>query len=404
MKKHLFSLALFMAALKLFGQADLPTYGYNYQAIIRDDKDQPVVNQPIQLRFSILNTANTKLYEETQAVTTDAFGRAVSVVGSGAAVLGKFDTLNWAARKHYLGVTVKIGGGGEVALGGKEEIVLEPTAKGGSDWLLNGKNIYRLDGNLGLGVKPEDNFSKFSVKKNSNEDTYIAWFEKNGTGAAYIGFKSGTDPSNANPRRTYFGFSDSEFSINALKPGTNNTRLKLNGENGLANITCYRMGINIDVPQATLDVNGDARVKTLTILGSDRAHRFNTTTGSPIPAGTVVVFDETQPGKIRPCAKAYDRNIPGIVSDESGKGKYHPGIIHEQEDTKNGSPVALDGTVEAFAVGPIAIGDYLTTSNVPGHAMRTKNRRKSEGAEIGRALTPLAKGKKGKVEVFVGRD
>jgi hypothetical protein len=65
--------------------------------------------------------------------------------------------------------------------------------------------------------------------------------------------------------------------------------------------------------------------------------------------------------------------------------------------------VALDGTVETLAIGPIAVGDYLTTSNIPGCAMKAKNARKARGAIIGRAITTLKKGEKGKVEVLVER-
>ena len=143
---------------------------------------------------------------------------------------------------------------------------------------------------------------------------------------------------------------------------------------------------------------------TLTIKGNDRAHLLNTTSGEQIPAFTVVVFDETQPGKIRPCNTAYDHKRAGVISNTSPGAKHRPGIIHAQENTANGSPVSIDGTVEVLAVGPIAVGDQLTTSTVPGHAMAAKNRRKSDGAIIGQAMTPLAKGEKGKVEMWVERD
>lgn len=92
-----------------------------------------------------------------------------------------------------------------------------------------------------------------------------------------------------------------------------------------------------------------------------------------------------------------------MISDTSRAAKHRTGLIHAQENTANGSPVAIDGTVEVLAVGPIAVGDFLTTSNVPGHAMKAKNRRKGYGAILGKAMTPLAKGEQGVVEMWVER-
>ena len=387
MKKTLFSLALFMSVLHLFGQTDLPTYGYNYQAIIRNASGNIVANAGVQLRFQILNSADHVQYEETQAPSTDQFGKVAVVVGAGMATLGLFDTLDWAARKHFLGVAVKLGGVQDWVESGKKEIVQLPFVERNNDWQVSGQNIFRLNGKVGIGTSNPAN--KFDVRGEirSSGDWGSFAFRTNSGKEIY----SQITPSG----KLYFW----HWFLNK--------EIMVFDEVG-------RVGIKTNSPLADLDVagsiksnylevNGDALVKVLHILGNDRAERFLTTTHQPLPAGTVAVFDETQPGKIRPCTKAYDRKRTGIVSDLSGTGKYRPGIIHEQENTKGGSPVALDGRVEVLAVGPIAVGDYLTTSHVPSHAMKAKNRRKSYGAVLGQAITPLAKGERGKVEMMVER-
>jgi hypothetical protein len=43
----------------------------------------------------------------------------------------------------------------------------------------------------------------------------------------------------------------------------------------------------------------------------------------------------------------------------------------------------VDGTAD-----PIKVGDLLTTSPVPGHAMRVRDRGRAIGAVIGKALQP----------------
>jgi hypothetical protein len=43
--------------------------------------------------------------------------------------------------------------------------------------------------------------------------------------------------------------------------------------------------------------------------------------------------------------------------------------------------------------GPIGAGDMLTTSNTPGHAMKVNDQARSQGATLGKAMSPLKSGK-----------
>ncbi len=55
----------------------------------------------------------------------------------------------------------------------------------------------------------------------------------------------------------------------------------------------------------------------------------------------------------------------------------------EAELKKGAVPIAQVGTVDVYAVGPVEVGDLLTTSAVPGYAMAAKNKKKQTGAIIG---------------------
>ncbi len=58
--------------------------------------------------------------------------------------------------------------------------------------------------------------------------------------------------------------------------------------------------------------------------------------------------------------------------------------------------VALTGRVYVWAdasSGPIAAGDLLTTSSVPGHAMKVTDFGRAPGAILGKAMTGLSKGR-----------
>ena len=80
---------------------------------------------------------------------------------------------------------------------------------------------------------------------------------------------------------------------------------------------------------------------------------------------------------------------PGITLD-----KQVGGVSDAESSTRR--PLSLAG--KAFckadaAYGPIQIGDLLTTSPTPGHAMKADDPLQAFGAVIGKALRPLGKGR-----------
>ena len=68
----------------------------------------------------------------------------------------------------------------------------------------------------------------------------------------------------------------------------------------------------------------------------------------------------------------------------------------QQGSIANGEhPVALSGRVYCLcdaSAGGIRPGDLLTTSNLPGHAMKVTDHAKAQGAIIGKAMTSLDDG------------
>lgn len=152
--------------------------------------------------------------------------------------------------------------------------------------------------------------------------------------------------------------------------------------------------------------DGGTSTDTLEIRGgSDLSERFDIRRGGaelqPEP-GTVVCIDPENPGDLMVSAEAYDRRVAGIVS---GAGGIRPGMLMGQKGSAadGESPVALTGRVFCLAdasQGPIEPGDLLTTSSVPGHAMKVSDYSKAHGAIIGKAMTSLEKGR-GQVLVLV---
>ena len=141
-----------------------------------------------------------------------------------------------------------------------------------------------------------------------------------------------------------------------------------------------------------IDDAGLVSVKTIRIMGgSDISEPFKTS--APVPVGAVVSIDPGNAGALKLSDRPYDRRVAGIVS---GAGGVKPGLTLEQLDAKGGTQqIALSGRVYALAntsSGAIRAGDLLTTSGIPGQAMRATKIRRAQGAIIGKAMTPLKSG------------
>jgi hypothetical protein len=157
-----------------------------------------------------------------------------------------------------------------------------------------------------------------------------------------------------------------------------------------------RVGIGTTNPGAKLDIAGTTRTRVLEITGgSDVAESFDIVATRTIRPGMVVVIDSANPGWLRMSDRAYDRAVAGIVSGANGLATGL--LMAENHRTGNGAvSVALTGRVYCLvdAVnGPIRPGDLLTTSNIPGHAMKATDRHRAEGAIIGKAMTALKSGR-----------
>ena len=187
--------------------------------------------------------------------------------------------------------------------------------------------------------------------------------------------------------------SNGTFSLEAMNETLNS---------GTAAMTALRngnVGIGTTTPATKFEVNGVAQVHAINIIGgSDVAEPYKISpVGKTVPLpGMVVALDAVHVGQMRVAAAAYDRTVGGIISGANG---INPGITLTQRGTiADGSlPVASVGRVwcwcDADANGPIVVGDLLTTSHTPGHAMRVTDYNRANGATIGKAMSPLKKGK-----------
>jgi hypothetical protein len=124
---------------------------------------------------------------------------------------------------------------------------------------------------------------------------------------------------------------------------------------------------------------------------ADCAEEFDVLDLQDIEPGTVMVIENE--GKLRQSTVAYDKRVAGVIS---GAGNYKPGIVLDKRHTDfNRQSISLMGKVYCKVdadISPIEVGDLLTTSSTPGHAMKAVDPLKAFGAVIGKALRPLRKG------------
>jgi hypothetical protein len=214
--------------------------------------------------------------------------------------------------------------------------------------------------------------SNFGVTGGSDTSTGVAGISNSGVGVA------GTSTSN------YGIVGKSGTSIGAAGSSDSGT--------GLYGISKTGIGVQASGSPAgkfegDVEVTGDIR-----LTNADCAEDFDIAVLDHLEPGTVMVLGEE--GALEPSICAYDKKVAGVLS---GAGDYKPGIILDRHDSqRKRMPVALVGKVHCKVdanYSSIEVGDLLTTSATPGHAMKVTDPEVAFGAVIGKALLPLKTGK-----------
>jgi hypothetical protein len=150
--------------------------------------------------------------------------------------------------------------------------------------------------------------------------------------------------------------------------------------------------------QASIHLDGGSG--DIILQNADCAEEFDCAPDTRPEPGAVVVLDDH--GGVMRTTRPYDRRVAGVVS---GAGSYRPAIVLDRRSgDRMRVPVAVMGKVYCLAdasYGPIRVGDLLTTSATPGHAMTATDAARVTGATVGKALVSLAAGT-GLLPILVG--
>ena len=292
---------------------------------------------------------------------------------------GRNGTLSQATI-HIDGSGANIFAGGNGADG---DLVLKSTG---------GTNRIRLDaggGNIWAGGNGADGDLLLFRANGNNSATAQATIHLDGDGANIFAGGNGADGDLV---------LKSQSGANRIRLDADGGNMWLGGNGADGDIVIFRAdGDNQTLAQASIHLNGDAG--DIVLQNADCAEEFEVEDDADMEPGTVMVIGDNT--RLRTSQEAYDRRVAGIVA---GAGNLRPGIVlGRQLSQAKRLPIALMGRVFCkvdASNGRIQVGDLLTTSSIPGHAMKVLDPAKAFGAVIGKALDSL-NGNSGLIRVLV---
>lgn len=133
--------------------------------------------------------------------------------------------------------------------------------------------------------------------------------------------------------------------------------------------------------------------------GLDYAEGFHASDPNKAEPGAVMSIDPEHPGKLTMSRCGYDTKVAGIVAGANNLGSgVRLGTDGFDLDVALAGRVYCNVEATQQAIQP---GDLLTTSSIPGYAMKATDYRRAQGAILGKAMQSLEKGKKGQILVLV---
>ena len=102
----------------------------SYQAVIRNNSNQLVVNHSVGMRVSILkeSATGTAVYTETHTVTSNASGIVTIEIGGGTPVAGTFTAIDWSTGKYFVKTETDPDGGSSYTITGTSQLLSVPYA------------------------------------------------------------------------------------------------------------------------------------------------------------------------------------------------------------------------------------------------------------------------------------
>jgi hypothetical protein len=148
----------------------------SYQAVVRNSSNTLVVNQPIGMRVSILQSSVTGavVYSETHTKTTNTNGLVSIEIGAGTPTTGTLSSINWANGPYFIKTETDAAGGTNYTISGTSQLLSVPyalhakTAENFSGTITETDPVYNTS--VAKGIKASDT-TKWNNKLSSYTET-----------------------------------------------------------------------------------------------------------------------------------------------------------------------------------------------------------------------------------------
>jgi microcystin-dependent protein len=200
--KYIITLLFLLVKVGLMAQSP---QAFKYQAVVRDNAGNVVVNKLISIKSSILidSLNGNSVYAETHSLATNDFGIVNLSIGKGTILSGNFNSISWGGHNYFIKTEVDFNGGSNYQYLGTSQLLSVPYAlyaeKSGTSGAdndnqtlsINGNNLSISNGNT-VAI-PADNDSdptnELQALSISNDTLYLSNGNK-----VYLGaFKDNTD-------------------------------------------------------------------------------------------------------------------------------------------------------------------------------------------------------------------
>ena len=127
--KLILGFSFYLLLITFYSFAQVPQK-FNYQGIARDTKGNPMAQQRMTLKLTVLPTSDATEgeYEEIQSVTTNEFGLYNLQIGNGTPLKGEMKAVKWETGNKYIKVAIDPKGGNDFVDAGTNQLLSVPYA------------------------------------------------------------------------------------------------------------------------------------------------------------------------------------------------------------------------------------------------------------------------------------
>ncbi|MBN1163063.1 MAG: hypothetical protein JXB45_00655 [Candidatus Krumholzibacteriota bacterium] len=406
MKRSILIMTIILTVLAMAAQGDIPRL-INYQGVLTDPAGEAVPNGEYQITFRLYQavTGGSPLWSEIQTVTVSH--------GIFNALLGSVTALDIGfAEPYYLGIAVE----NQAELSPRLPLV-------SSAYSLRAGNAEKLQ-DLDAGAFadsahhhdtrycPRDELSGESIINQSGNP--VDWTSLKNVPS---GFADGTDDTGGEGELVLPYQQSVAVSVSAFHVVNTGSGPGLRGEaagdsaygiyacaTGIAGTGIYARGGTdgwAGVFRGNIQIQDHETGEPVLEMGEglDYAEGFNLSGEGKIEPGAVLIIDPENPGKLTLSKEPYDNRVAGIVAGAGGLGSgVRLGVDRYDCDVALAGRVYCNVDASEHGVEP---GDLLTTSGLPGYAMKVTDPISAPGAVLGKAMERLEKGEMGQILVLV---